>query len=534
MIPCLGNLPAPMASDVYEDSITLRIGLLEALPVVAGQSYPLPPLRPTGQVEERDFACVVLENPYLRLTVLPALGGRILRAFDKRTGLEALASREPLTPLKTENARGASLPDGIQWMLSGEERLNALGPVAYQVDASMDEGDDAAVWLAECASAPGLSWHLRVSLPPDAALIHLQARILNRTRHALPYEAGLTLPTGWALSSPRAELTGLGRRPRGVLGPRQVDTWSATLAPFTGLATTASSTSAAVDVGHSLKFQASRQSLGCKAVILTSDGQTLEAPLDLYPEQLLELPLGSVAPVALVLKDAQGKEMIRWGAEGLAGTDEVDGDSMNAGTRHIFYLSHGIRALKERRYADADTDFEQALLYNGDDPLLWWIKGVTRRLMGDLSEDRPELPNAHYLAPLEPALRAEAFLSQPSEQSRDPNPLVAAMSPDEIVEMACLLLEHGLPDEATRWIDESLRHYDLAMLRYLQADALLTETRMATEAAQHLMLAASAQVPPYPWRPYEVEAVARLLKRFPADMRLREFANLTMGENALG
>jgi hypothetical protein len=100
--------------------------------------------------------------------------------------------------------------------------------------------------------------------------------------------------------------------------------------------------------------------------------------------------------------------------------------------------------------------------------------------------------------------------------------LVASLTPDDLIEVACLLLEHGLPDEATRWIDEGLRHHDLAMLRYLQADALLTHTRMDAEAGQHLMLASQAQLPPYPWRHFEWTALQRLGNLFPSDARIAQ------------
>jgi len=55
---------------------------LEAEPIAPGPAYPMPRLRSTGDEEMRTFRTLLLENPYLRLTIVPALGGRVLSLFD--------------------------------------------------------------------------------------------------------------------------------------------------------------------------------------------------------------------------------------------------------------------------------------------------------------------------------------------------------------------------------------------------------------------------------------------------------------------
>ena len=75
-----------MPTDAFEDALELSIGLLEAV----APASPYPTLRPTGVVEPRSFRAILLENAYLRVTILPGLGGRILSIFDKRTVTEIL------------------------------------------------------------------------------------------------------------------------------------------------------------------------------------------------------------------------------------------------------------------------------------------------------------------------------------------------------------------------------------------------------------------------------------------------------------
>jgi hypothetical protein len=130
---------------------------------------------------------------------------------------------------------------------------------------------------------------------------------------------------------------------------------------------------------------------------------------------------------------------------------------------------------------------------------------------------------------LEPALRAESFLGRPASMEKDPDPLLKPLDehPDTFVEVAALLLDAGLHEQASRWIDESIRHTDLAMLRYLLAFAHLKVTALAVDAAEHITAASKlAFGPPYPWRPIEIAAMVVLTDHFPNDSRLREYAEL--------
>jgi hypothetical protein len=192
-------------------------------------------------------------------------------------------------------------------------------------------------------------------------------------------------------------------------------------------------------------------------------------------------------------------------------------------------LLQGYRALAGHDYESAEIAFERSLLFNAEDPLTWWIKALTSRLRNGPGEERSELLNAHFLAPAEPALRAEAFLSQSQEMGKEPSPLVAALdeNPEAFVEVAALLVEAGLDDQATRWIDEALRHQDLAMLRYLQGFCFLRASRMQVEAAECVAAAARLGfVPPFPWRTVEWQAIEALSERFPDDPVLRRYRGL--------
>jgi len=570
-----------MPTEVYEDGIDLSIGLLESLPMspdAPNPAYPLPQLRSANDEEVRTFRCVVLENPFVRAVLLPGLGGRLISLQDRRTDVEILRRHPSIEP-QAGGLRGIFLREGIQLRLNGEDRLNALGNVATALDQPEGEEDEAGVWIAETSQAPGLGFHMRISLTPDRAELRFEVRAHNRTLRPLPYDGELSIYLGAGemvgsafYSSERdaglmvveedAPLDGL-RLEDGVLrvsrfgaprelAPRQVDAWSVRLVPLSRLGgLTGASSEGGIHLEPTrVRVQAAERRTGHKLLLLTEDGQTLEAPVELHPETVTDIPLEGLpsAPTAVLLQDPGKEELIRADTRFVAPPPlpapvhvtppTLDPELNEVGlrratadvaTRHLAYTRLAQLLMERGEYAAAGERLETALMFNADDPLLWWAKAVAARMAGDEGEERPELLNAHYLAPLEPALRAEGFLSQPMEMGKEPSPLVSALeeNPEEFVEVACLLIEHGLLDQASRWIDEAVRHRDLAMLRYLQADCLLRGTRMVAEAAEHIAAAGRVAGPPYPWRAVERTALERLSARFPQDERIRQLLAMT-------
>jgi hypothetical protein len=549
-----------MASEVFEDGIELAIGLLEAVAPSSDtveRSYPLPALRSLDRTEARTFRTIVLENPTLRATILPDLGGRILSLMDKRTETELLPRPRTLVPTPG-GRRGLRLPVGIELRLDAEDRPNAMGRVAVAPDLPAEEEDPAGVWIAETGQHQGLAFHLHLSLPPDRSALRVEVRVQNRTFAPLPYRGELVLhgaaralavaPEGDTFLSVRREGdTLLASRFDGEawLAPRQVDTWTVHLIPLEGGALAATPEVALFLDDEHLRAQAVVPMESHKFVLRTADGRSLEAPANLDPAAPLEIQLDGLPaqPVAVALLDPYGREILRGEREApvppysgfsrppavdpLAPLTELRRLTFDPARRGPAYAALGAQSLAKRDFDAADVALEQSLLYNGDDPLAWWALSATRRLRGDEGE-RPELLNAHFLAPLEPLLRAESFLGQSPAMGKEPSPLIAPVAeiPEDLVEVACVLIEHGLLDQANRWIDEALRHHDLAMLRYLMADVLLRGTRMEAEAAEHMRAAAGALVPPLPWRPVEIQALRNVHARFPNDAAAKRLLDL--------
>jgi len=583
-----------MPAEVYEDSLELTVGILEAVLPDSGQylksAYPFPSLKSTGRSERRTFRTIVLENAFLRATIVPDLGGRILRVFDKRTSAEIL----PIEPVTTVDGgtRGVEAPQGIQVRYTNADRPNALSTVNYQLVPADDEEDNAAVWIGEVGI--GLSFNALISVPPDSSELNIELRLFNRLIGNTPYNGGISIclpdaksylssihpvadERGFVLYSKsrdcglsvwteaaktlavaeenkRLTLHRFGSKSKFALGPRQLDTLKFRIVPHSGLGhLPAVCSQLAMEVGSKgIALQATKRLENFKLLVLTKDGQSFESPIDAYAEHRKEISFASlssrVSEVAVM--DADRNVLLRhivgsrFAPIRMRHRDAMDA-SANEETKlrrqmekvlvtnpefaktlpSVRFEAHLLSAMRGAS-AGSDALLEQALIYNGEDHLTWWMKAIYKRLASGAQEESAELLNAHYLAPLEPALRGEGFLTQPSAQGRGANPILKplAESPEQFIEVACLLIDLDLHSEASRFIDEALRHEDIPMLHYLQAFLLMQGTRMAVEAADQVRAASSKPfAPPFPWRKAEINALESLSSSFPNDDRLRQY-----------
>lgn len=542
-----------MPAEVLLDALELETETLEAefQPAGANPAYPYPLLKRTGRSAVMSFQAVILENDCLEATLLPDLGGRLIGLRDKRTGTEAIPLPKKLH-LADGGPRGVWCAQGIQIGVGEFPRRNGLGPMERMEMHPEDEDGAAMAIFHELSLGHRLGIHLAWSLAPDSPWLQLSVSIQNRALAPVVIDAGLmaeTLGAGWILDRTtgngvlvQAEAggftfidAGLAALDGVVLQPHQVETFRCRLAPIGGLRQIdAASNGVAIGVGAFIEAAAVEEVGPVKLFVQLESGETLEAPADLGPGRGFSVPASDLPGkvVALLVRNAEGADLVSWPA---APNDQPDaGRSMPLPDLHSWldgegdvvrlarhmegkapaHLVRGLRAMGAKAWGEAFEAFDTALAFNAEDALVWWLKALARRLSGEeLGEDAPELPNAHFLAPLEPVLRAEAFLSQPQIHGKEPNPLVKPMAnnPDAQLEIVHLLLEAGQFEEASRWIDECLRHREEPMLRVMLAWMLSTRSRMDAEAAQHLVAAEKSPFePPFPWRPYEVQAVEEL------------------------
>ena len=177
-----------MSVHIWEETVTIP-----TYPV--GKANPHPPLQRRGywavypyplldhlseEAEPRQYHAVFLENPYLRVMVLPELGGRVWSLYDKIAGRECLHQPPSIKPALI-GLTGAWIAGGIEFNFPIGHRYTTHQPVWYTLSYPKEEGDKATIWIGEICRRSRMMWMVGISLYPDRAFMETDIRLFNRT-----------------------------------------------------------------------------------------------------------------------------------------------------------------------------------------------------------------------------------------------------------------------------------------------------------------------------------------------------------------
>ncbi len=160
-----------------------------------GRVYPYPFWDElTDERREVPYRAVYLENRYVRLCVLPELGGRIFSARDKTNGYDFFYRQSVIKPALI-GMLGAWISGGVEWNVPHHHRATSFQPVDYAVQQNSDGSQT--VWIGELELRHRMSWAIGLTLHPDKSLIQSTVRIINRTplAHSLLYWANVAVHT---------------------------------------------------------------------------------------------------------------------------------------------------------------------------------------------------------------------------------------------------------------------------------------------------------------------------------------------------
>lgn len=130
----------------------------------------------TGEREMRDYRAVWMENDFIRIMLLPELGGRIHRAWDKVKQRDFVYYNEVVKPALV-GLLGPWISGGIEFNWPQHHRPTTFMPV----DFTIQEKDNGAqtVWMGETEPMRGLQVMTGFTLYPDRALIEITGKVFN-------------------------------------------------------------------------------------------------------------------------------------------------------------------------------------------------------------------------------------------------------------------------------------------------------------------------------------------------------------------
>lgn len=145
----------------------------------SGKVYPHPVIDSIeDEAQMKSYRLVILENEYVRIEMMPELGGRIYRALDRTNNYDFVYYNRVIKPALVGLA-GPWISGGIEFNWPQHHRPNTFGPVDYTFGGNED--GSATVWVGEIDRMYGTKMTAGFTLHPGKAYLEIHAEVYNRT-----------------------------------------------------------------------------------------------------------------------------------------------------------------------------------------------------------------------------------------------------------------------------------------------------------------------------------------------------------------
>jgi len=144
-----------------------------------GPIYPYPLLdRLTDNRQDKTYQAVYLENPYVKICVLPEIGGRIFSAIDKSDNYDFIYRQHVIKPALI-GMLGAWISGGVEWNIPHHHRASTYMTVESDIVDNPDGSKTA--WVGEIELRHRTKWLVGLTLRPESSALEVTMKVLNRT-----------------------------------------------------------------------------------------------------------------------------------------------------------------------------------------------------------------------------------------------------------------------------------------------------------------------------------------------------------------
>lgn len=176
---------------IWEESVTMPTYLVDepdriprfyegrAYQGAQGRVYPYPIYESLSDTRiDREYDMVYLENEYIKVELLPEIGGRLFGALDKTNGYDFIYKQHVIKP-GLIGMLGAWISGGIEWNFPHHHRATSFMPVDYVLHEN-DDGSST-VWIGELEIRHRMKFMLGVTVYPGKSYFEVTFRPYNRT-----------------------------------------------------------------------------------------------------------------------------------------------------------------------------------------------------------------------------------------------------------------------------------------------------------------------------------------------------------------
>lgn len=148
----------------------------------SGKVYPNPFTdRVSNEKCEKTYNAVFLENEFIRLMILPEIGGRIHIGQDKSNGYDFFYRQTVIKPALV-GLLGPWISGGVEFNWPQHHRPTTYMPVQFAIE--QDEDGSATVWLSEHEPMQRMKGMVGIGLHPGKSYLEAKVRLYNRTPFA--------------------------------------------------------------------------------------------------------------------------------------------------------------------------------------------------------------------------------------------------------------------------------------------------------------------------------------------------------------
>lgn len=145
----------------------------------SGVVYPNPVIEKIyDHKEDEMYTGLFLENKYLKIMILPELGGRVQMAFDKIKNRHFIYYNQVIKPALV-GLCGPWISGGIEFNWPQHHRPSTFEPIDYSIEENADGSKT--VWVNEVEKMFQTKGMAGFSLHPDKAYLEIKGKVYNRT-----------------------------------------------------------------------------------------------------------------------------------------------------------------------------------------------------------------------------------------------------------------------------------------------------------------------------------------------------------------
>lgn len=131
---------------------------------------------PTRVKVDSTHRALYLENEYVKVCVLPDIGGRLFYATDKTNGYEIFYRQSVIKPANV-GMLGAWISGGVEWNVFHHHRATSQYPIDSKIVSNADGSKT--IWVGEVENRHRMSWAIGMTLHPGKSYVEVTGRFFN-------------------------------------------------------------------------------------------------------------------------------------------------------------------------------------------------------------------------------------------------------------------------------------------------------------------------------------------------------------------